>query len=108
MSAIKTHCVGCYFLSECVLKGLKFNIKENKKWLSNTTLPMQVGLTMVGSILVCFAIGYFLDKWLNIKGLFTVLFLLIGIVGGGVTAYRQLMAAAEEDDKRGERNEKSP
>ena len=50
----------------------------------------QLGLTMAGSILFCFAIGYYLDKWLGTKGLFITIFIILGIVGGGVTVYRQI------------------
>ena len=49
-----------------------------------------LGLTMVGCILFCFAIGYFLDKWLGTKGLFITIFIILGVVGGGVTVYRQI------------------
>jgi ATP synthase protein I len=45
---------------------------------------------MAGCILFCFAIGYFLDKWLGTKGLFITIFILLGIAGGGVTVYRQI------------------
>jgi ATP synthase protein I len=45
---------------------------------------------MAGSILFCFAIGYFLDKWLGTKGLFIAIFIILGIIGGGVTVYRQI------------------
>ena len=51
----------------------------------------QLGLTMAGSILFCFAIGYYLDKWLKTKGLFITIFILLGIAGGGYTVYRQIM-----------------
>ncbi len=54
-------------------------------------LVSQVGLTMAGSILLCFAGGYYLDRWLDSKPLFTIVLLLAGIVGGGYTAYRQIM-----------------
>ena len=50
----------------------------------------QLGLTMVGCILFCFAIGYFLDKWLGTKGLFITIFIILGVIGGGVTVYRQI------------------
>ena len=46
---------------------------------------------MAGSILFCFAIGYYLDKWLNTKGLFITIFIVLGIAGGGYTVYRQIM-----------------
>ena len=58
---------------------------------------------MAGSILFCFAIGYYLDKWLDSKGLFITIFILLGVAGGGYTAYRQIMEAMKED---GEKEEK--
>jgi ATP synthase protein I len=45
---------------------------------------------MAGSILFCFAIGYFLDKWLGTKGLFISIFTILGVIGGGVTVYGQI------------------
>ncbi|MBN1851048.1 MAG: AtpZ/AtpI family protein [Deltaproteobacteria bacterium] len=45
---------------------------------------------MAGSILFCFAVGYFLDKWLGTKGLFIFIFIILGIIGGGITVYRQI------------------
>jgi len=53
-------------------------------------MASQLGLTMAGCILFCFAIGYFLDKWLGTKGLFITIFIILGIIGGGVTVYRQI------------------
>lgn len=57
----------------------------------NLALVMQVGLTVAGSVLFCFAVGYWLDRWLGTKGLFITIFILLGIAGGGYTAYRQIM-----------------
>ena len=51
---------------------------------------------MAGSILFCFAIGYYLDKWLGTKGLFITIFIFLGIAGGGYTVYRQIMDTVEE------------
>ena len=84
-----------------------FNIKEDAKWIDSTALVMQVGLTMAGSILFCLAIGYYLDKWLNLKGVFTVIFILLGVAGGSVTVYRQIMKSTEEDQKKGGKDGKS-
>jgi ATP synthase protein I len=68
------------------------------------TLVTQLGLTMAGSILFCFAIGYCLDKWLHTKGLFISIFILLGVAGGGYTAYRQIMGVTNPDEKRKEQN----
>ena len=65
---------------------------------------MQVGLTMAGSILFCFAIGYYLDKWLNTKVIFITVFILLGIAGGGYTAYRQIMEITEQDENKESRD----
>ncbi|MBU2550500.1 MAG: AtpZ/AtpI family protein [Proteobacteria bacterium] len=54
-------------------------------------LVTQLGLTMAGSILLCFAIGYYLDKWLGTRGIFLTIFILLGVLGGGWTVYRQIM-----------------
>jgi ATP synthase protein I len=61
---------------------------------------MQVGLTMAGSILFCLVIGYYIDKWLNTKPIFIIVFILLGIAGGGFTVYRQIMEATEQDGKK--------
>ena len=84
-----------------------FSFKEHAKWIDSTTLVMQVGLTMAGSILFCLAIGYYLDKWLNTKPIFIILFILLGIVGGAVTVYRQIMEATKKDEKRADRDGRS-
>lgn len=55
---------------------------------------------MAGSILLCFAIGYFLDKWLSTKGLFITIFIILGIIGGGITVYRQIEQALDLNKKK--------
>ena len=50
-------------------------------------LVTQLGITIVVSILVGLGIGLFLDSKLNLKGPFTILFLIIGIIGGFKAAY---------------------
>ena len=59
---------------------------------------------MAGSILFCFAIGYYLDKWLNTKVIFIIVFVLLGIAGGGYTVYRQIMEITEKNENRESRD----
>lgn len=66
------------------------NFKKNRDLVEYLALVTQVGLTMGGSILLSFAVGYFLDKWLSTRGLFLVVFIILGIIGGAVTVYRQI------------------
>ncbi len=78
--------------------------KEYRDTFEQLTLVMQLGLTMAGSILFCFAVGYYLDKWLGTKGIFLVIFILLGIAGGGYTVYREVNKLNEKtpEDKKEE------
>lgn len=64
--------------------------------MENLQLVMQLGLTMVGCIIFCFFIGYFIDKWIGVKGPFIVIFTILGIIGGGVVVYRQIMEVFDD------------
>ena len=67
-----------------------FNYKKNRAWAENLSIVMQIGLTMAGCIVFCFFIGLYLDKWLGTRGIFVTIFIILGIVGGAVTVYRQI------------------
>lgn len=77
------------------------NYKKNRAWAENLTIVMQIGLTMAGCIVFCFFVGLYLDKWLGIRGIFVTIFTVLGVIGGGVTVYRQIMEVIE--DKRDDR-----
>jgi len=68
-----------------------FNFKKKSRWVDDITIPLQLGLTMAGCIIFCFFIGRFLDKWLGTKGIFLTIFIILGIIGGGNTVYRQIL-----------------
>jgi len=73
--------------------------REKTKQLGPVILVTQLGLSMAGSILLCLLIGYYLDKWLNTKPVFIIIFILLGVVGGGYNAYRQIMETIKLDEK---------
>jgi len=75
-----------------------FDYKKNQPWAENLQIVMQLGLTMAGCIIFCFFVGYQIDKWLGIKGVFVTLFILFGVVGGAVVTYRQIMEIFEDED----------
>jgi ATP synthase protein I len=77
-------------------KNMFLNFKKNRAWVENLSIVMQIGLTMAGCIVFCFFIGLYLDKWLGTKGVFIVIFIVLGVIGGAVTVYRQLMAVIEK------------
>ena len=68
-----------------------FNYKKNRAWAEGLHIVMQAGLTMAGCIVFCFLVGLYLDRWLGTKGIFIAIFTILGVVGGGVTVYRQIL-----------------
>ena len=76
-----------------------FNYKKNRDWAEHLTIVMQLGLTMAGCIVFCFFVGYYLDKWLGFRGLFTTVFILLGIAGGANVCYRQILEITEPKNK---------
>ena len=54
-------------------------------------LVTQVGLTIIFSILIGLLVGIFLDRLFKTKGVFLVVFLIIGIAGGFYQAYKQIL-----------------
>jgi F0F1-type ATP synthase assembly protein I len=68
-----------------------FNYKKNRPWAESLHIVMQVGLTMAGCIAFCFFVGLFLDKWLGTRGVFVTIFTVLGVIGGAITVYRQII-----------------
>ncbi len=81
-----------------MLKAKKqiFNYKSNQLWAENLQIIMQVGLTMAGCIAFGLFAGLHFDKWIGTKGIFTVMFILYGVIGGGYVVYRQVIEIMEE------------
>lgn len=65
---------------------------------------MQLGLTMAGCIFFCFFVGLYLDKWVGIKGIFVTIFTILGVIGGAVVAYRQILEVIETNKNKKENN----
>lgn len=68
-----------------------FNYKKNSTWADNIAIVTQLGLTMVGCIIFCFFIGFFIDKWLGTGGIFVAIFTVLGVIGGGNVCYREIL-----------------
>ena len=84
---------------------MAFNCKKNRAWAENLTIVMQIGLTMAGCIVFCFFVGLYLDKWVGTKGIFVTIFTVLGVIGGGVTVYRQIMEVIDTKDSDRENRE---
>ena len=46
-----------------------------------------IGISLVASILIGLAMGYYLDQWLDTQPMFTLIMLLIGIISGFRNVY---------------------
>ena len=57
-------------------------------------------LIFSGLILFCFFIGLYLDKWLGTRGVFVTIFIILGVVGGAVTVYRQIIQTLDNQSQK--------
>ena len=76
-----------------------FNYKKHSAWAEHLSIVLQLGLTMAGCICFCFFIGLYLDRWLGTKGISIAIFTVLGVIGGGIVAYRQILEATAGDKK---------
>ena len=77
------------------LHTMSFNYKKNRPWIENLSIITQLGLTMVGCIFFCFFIGRYLDRFFGTRGIFIAIFTVLGVIGGGVVVYRQILEITE-------------
>lgn len=82
------------------MKTMVFNFKKHRDWAPHLQIVFQPGLTMVGCIAFCFFVGRYLDLWLGTKGIMVAIFTILGVIGGAVTAYRQIQEIIK-DEKHG-------
>ncbi len=78
-----------------------FKFKTNPVWAESAHIVMQIGLTMAGCIIFCFFVGRWIDGLVGSKGIFTTIFILFGVIGGGNVVYRQIMdiTAKKQNEK---------
>ena len=72
-----------------------FDFKKNRAWIENLSIVTQLGLTMAGCIFFCFFVGRNLDRLLGTRGVFVAIFTILGVIGGGVVVYRQILEVTE-------------
>ena len=75
-----------------------FNYRKNRAWAEGLHIVLQIGLTMAGCIIFCFFLGLYIDKWLGIRGIFVTIFTILGVIGGGITVYRQILEVIEDNN----------
>lgn len=74
-------------------------MKNNHEVFRIITLITQIGITMLTSVFLCGAIGYFIDKKFDTN--FLIFFIIIGIAGGYKAVYnliKQYIHIDKEDE----------
>lgn len=72
-------------------------MKESLKYLA---LISQVGLTILFTVSFFTILGVYLDRWLNTKAIFTLLFVLIGCFGAIWLVVRLILGTLPQDSER--------
>ena len=62
--------------------------KNNKNALGNLALITQVGLSIITPILLGVYLGMFIDGKLGTKGIFAIIFILLGAGGGFMNLFK--------------------
>lgn len=76
-----------------------FSYKKNSAWIENLSIITQLGLTMAGCIFFCFFIGRYIDKLIGTRGIFLAIFTILGVIGGSIVVYRQIIEITEVEKK---------
>jgi len=60
---------------------------------------LRVGTEIVASTVIGLGIGYYIDKWLDTRPIFLLIFFLFGVVAGFLNLYRAVRLDRENMDK---------
>jgi F0F1-type ATP synthase assembly protein I len=70
--------------------------EQKVKEASNmTALAMELPFTLVGALALAVAIGYFLDRWLHTKPIFTLILGALGFIAGVREVIRRLPGSSD-------------
>lgn len=71
--------------------------KEDKKTFMDAFMASTIGYQVAFSPFIGLAIGFLLDSWLGTRPYLTVIFLIAGVISGGLNYYRFAKQQQEED-----------
>ncbi len=71
--------------------------KWDNEYINSLMKASVVGIHLVTATFVGLVIGYFLDKWLGTKPIFTIIFLLFGIAAGYKNMYLEVKGINKSD-----------
>jgi F0F1-type ATP synthase assembly protein I len=65
-------------------------LEKVKKYSTQTSLALELPFTIVGAVILGAALGYFLDRWLHTKMIFTIVLGGVGFYAGLREVLRRL------------------
>lgn len=80
---------------------------KDKHFLSNLQLVSELGLTIACPVIIAVLIGAYLDRRFSQSGIFTFIFLIFGLSGGFLGAYRLIKKAGHLENKNEETKTKN-
>jgi len=82
-----------------VPKGADLSNWPDKKGYRQLALATTIPIMMLAAPAVGYSIGYLLDDWLGTSDVMTLIFLILGLVAGGVESYKLIKRIAKEDSE---------
>jgi ATP synthase protein I len=77
-------------------------VKKNSRQTRDVLWLSALGINLVGAGAAGLVMGYYLDKWLKIAPVMTILFFCIGTIAGFRQIYREVRRLEKSDDKKNE------
>lgn len=74
------------------------NNNPDKNFLRNIALVSQIGFSMIAPILVGVYLGQFIDKKVGTNGIFTIIFIILGVGGSFVNLFK-LTGGSKDKEK---------
>ena len=65
-------------------------LQKARKYSNQTALALELPFTIVGAVMLGGVLGFFLDRWLHTKMIFTLVLGLLGFAGGLKEVLRRL------------------
>jgi F0F1-type ATP synthase assembly protein I len=75
------------------------SVQKVKKVSNQAALAMELPFTLVGALGVAVAAGYFLDRWLHTKPIFTLIFGVLGFFAGVREVARRLPGSGDGESR---------
>jgi len=82
-----------------VPKGTELSEKPDVKGYRQLALATTIPVMMLAAPAVGYFVGKYLDKVFGTSEILTVVFLLLGVVAGGVESYKLIKRISEEDSE---------